>query len=67
MKPEKARPELLERIITYNKAVAANAEKADDLMVLLGALPPGQVKNLLKDPVCGPILEKYGITGGGNG
>lgn len=40
MKPEKVRPELLERIITYNKAVAANTEKADDLMTLLGALPP---------------------------
>lgn len=62
MKPEKVRPELLERIVTYNGAVAANAEKADDLMTLLEALPPGQVKNLLKDPACGPILEKYGIT-----
>lgn len=54
--------ELREKIIAYNKAIAANAEKADDFMVLLGTLPPGQVKNLLKDEVCGPILEKYGIT-----
>lgn len=55
--------ELRQRILTYNRAVAANADKANDLMTILGALPPGQVKNLLKDPVIGPILEKYGITG----
>lgn len=57
------RPELREKIIAYNKAVAANAEKADDLMTILSALPPGQVKNLLKNPTIRPILEKYGITG----
>ena len=57
------KPELRAKIIAYNKAVAANKEAADDLMTLLSALPPGQVKNLLKDSVCGPILEKYGITG----
>ena len=55
--------ELREKIIVYNKAVAANKQKVDDLMTLLSALPPGQVKNLLKDPVCGEILAKYGITG----
>ena len=58
------KPELRDKIIAYNKAVAAGKEKADDLMTLLSALPPGQVKNLLKDEVCGPILEKYGITKG---
>lgn len=57
------KPELKEKIIAYNKAVAANADKANDLMTILGALPPGQVKNLLKDPTIGPILQKYGITG----
>ena len=57
------KPELRAKIIAYNKSVAANKERADDLMTILGALPPGQVKNLLKDPVIGPILEKYGITG----
>lgn len=57
------KPELREKIIQYNKSVAANKEKADDFMTVLGALPPGQVKNLLKDEVIGPILEKYGITG----
>ena len=56
------KPELRDKIIAYNKAVAANKEAADDLMALLSALPPGPVKNLLKDPVCGAILEKYGVT-----
>lgn len=52
-----------EQIIAHNRAVAESREKADDLMTILGALPPGQVKNLLKDPTIGPILQKYGITG----
>lgn len=55
--------ELREKIIAYNRAVSEILEKADDLMTILGALPPGQVKNLLKDPTIGPILKKYGITG----
>ena len=55
--------ELRRRILAYNRAVAADREKAEDLMLILGALPPGQVKNLLKDPTIGPILGKYGITG----
>lgn len=55
--------ELREKIIAYNKAVAENKEIAQDFMTLLNALPPGQVKNLLKDETCGAILEKYGITG----
>lgn len=57
------KPELRARIIAYNRAVAESREKADDLMTILGALPPGQVKNLLKDPTIGQILQKYGITG----
>lgn len=55
---------LKERIIAYNRARAEDKSKADDLMTLLGALPPGQVKRLLKDETCAAILEKYGITGG---
>lgn len=55
--------ELRDRIIAYNKAVSDNKEKADDLITILGSLPPGQVKNLLKDETIGPILKKYGITG----
>lgn len=55
--------ELRQRILVYNRSVAENKEKADDFMTVLGALPPGQVKNLLKDPTIGPILQKYGVTG----
>ena len=57
------KPELRDKIIQHNKAVSANEEKANDFMTLLVALPPGQVKNLLKDETCGAILAKYGITG----
>ena len=57
------KPELRNQILAFNKARAADAEKANDLMTLLSALPPGQVKNLLKDETCAKILEKYGITG----
>lgn len=49
--------ELREKIIAYNKSVAESREKADDLMTLLAALPPGQVKNLLKNETCGAILK----------
>ena len=55
--------ELRDKIIKYNQAIAANKEKANDLMVLLDALPPGQVKQLLKDDACAAILAKYGISG----
>lgn len=55
--------ELREKILTFNKARAEDKEKSEDLMTLLGALPPGQVKQLLKDETCGAILSKYGITG----
>lgn len=54
---------LREQILAYNRAVAANKEKAEDLMTILGALPPGQVKHLMQNAVIGPILRKYGIGG----
>ena len=56
------KPELREKIISYNKRRKTVDEKAGDFQTILDNLPPGQVKNLLKDPVCGPILEKYGVT-----
>lgn len=59
------RPELKQKILQFNRERVADKEKANDFMTLLGALPPGQVKNLMKDEVCGAILAKYGITGGG--
>lgn len=55
------RKELREKIISYNKHRKAVDEKASDFQIILDNLPPGQVKNLLKNPVCGPILEKYGV------
>lgn len=57
------KPELRDKIIAFNRARAADKEKADDLLTLLGALPPGQVKQLLKDETCKAILDKYGIGG----
>ncbi len=56
--------ELKERILAFNRARAEDKSKAEDLMILLGALPPGQVKQLLRDKIFAAILEKYGITGG---
>ena len=56
------RPELRERIVAFNKKRAEDAEKANDLLALLDALPPGIRKNLLHDEACAAILNKYGIT-----
>jgi len=56
------KPEMRAKIIAFNKARAEDAEKATDLMTLLSALPPGQVKQLMKNATCAAILEKYGIT-----
>ena len=61
-KPESMSQELWEKITSYNKEKAAVQEKANDFMTVLMALPSGQVKNLLKDPVIGPIIEKYVVT-----
>lgn len=53
--------ELRDRIIAFNQARAKEKEKAEDLMILISALPPGQVKQLMKDETCSAILAKYGI------
>ena len=58
------KPELRNRIYQFNRERAADKEKAEDLMTLLGELPPGQVKQLLKDETCAAILAKYGIGEG---
>lgn len=63
MKYKNVNLELKEKIFAYNKRRKAVDEKAGDFQTLLNSLPPGQVKNLRKDPICGPILEKYGLTG----
>ena len=54
---------LKERVYAFNRARKADTEEANDLMTLLNALPPGQIKQLLKDEACGSILAKYGISG----
>lgn len=50
-----------EKVLSFNRKRKAADEKAGDLEKLLDALPPGQVKNLMKDKICGDILRKYGI------
>lgn len=50
------------QIFAYNLRRAQDAEKANDLMTLLNALPPGQRKNLLKNEQCATILQKYGVS-----
>lgn len=51
-----------QKVFEYNRRRAQADEKANDLMVLLDALPPGQRKQLLKNETCAEILRKYGIT-----
>lgn len=58
------KPELREKIITYNKTVAERTEKATDLDIVVAEimkLPPGQLKKILTDKVIS-VLEKYGIS-----
>jgi len=50
------------KVLAFNRKRAEADEKACDLMTLLDALPPGQVKQLLKDEACSAILKKYGIA-----
>lgn len=55
------KPELRERILAYNRAMAERQEKAEDMEVIAGALlalPPGQLKKLLTPEVLA-VLEKY--------
>ncbi len=57
------RNELRNRILAYNKAVAAQKDKATDMDVLiaaLGKLPPGQLKKVMTEDVIS-VLKKYGI------
>lgn len=58
------KPELREKIITYNKTVAERTEKATDLDIIVAEimkLPPGQLKKVLTDKVI-KVLKKYGIS-----
>lgn len=58
------KPELRARILAYNRAVAANREKAGDMELLAAALaklPPGQLKKLLTEEILA-VLAKYGVV-----
>ena len=55
------KPDLKQRILQYNRERARDREMAEDLLRLLSKLPPGQLKQLLKDEQCRAILEKYGF------
>ena len=55
------KPEMKEKILAFNRARIADKEKANDLQILLGALPPGQVKQLLQNETCAAILQKHGL------
>lgn len=52
----------VDKVLKYNRQKAQDKEKADDLITLLNALPPGQVKQLMKDEACAAILRRYGFT-----
>ena len=57
------KPELREKIVAYNKRVKEKGEKASDLDVIIAEilnLPPGQLKNVLTEPVL-EVLRKYGV------
>jgi hypothetical protein len=51
-----------EKVLGFNRKRKAANEKAGDLERLLAALPPGQVKNLMKNSACKEILRKYGFA-----
>lgn len=58
------RKELREKIIAFNKAAAAQKDKATDMDILISAfakLPYGQLKQILTDEV-EAVLEKYGVV-----
>ena len=51
---------LRERILAYNKEKAADREVAEDLKKLLSLVPPGIMKQMLRDDERAAILKKYG-------
>lgn len=58
------KPELRERIIAYNKKLAEQKEKTNDLDIIVGEiikLPPGQLKKILTADVIS-VLAKHGYS-----
>ena len=55
------RKELRDRVLAFNRERAAERETAAELRTLLGKIPPGIMKQLLRNGECAAILEKYGF------
>lgn len=51
------------RILAYNRQRAQDATGAQDLRLLVAALPPGICKQLMKDAACAAILSRHGVEG----
>ena len=57
------KPEHRERIIAYNRKVAADSAAAADMHTIAAAmknLPPGQLKKVLSENVIA-VMKKYGV------
>lgn len=57
------RPELREKVLTYNRAIKERGSKAADLETLIAKfmeLPPGQLKQVLTEDVL-EILRRYNV------
>lgn len=57
------KPEHRERIIAYNRKVAADSAAAADMRTIAAAmknLPPGQLKKVLSENVIA-VMKKYGV------
>lgn len=56
------KPELRKRILAYNRERAADKETAEDLKKLLEMIPPGIMKQIVRDEERAAILAKYGFS-----
>lgn len=57
------KPELREKILKYNRTLAEQKRKSEDMDVIIAAiakLPPGQQNKFLTDEVMA-VLAKYGV------
>lgn len=57
------KPELREKILKYNRTIAEQKRKAEDMNIIVAAiakLPPGQQNKFLTDEVMA-VLAKYGV------
>lgn len=57
------KPELRRKILDYNRLIAKQKRKAEDMDIIIAAiakLPPGQRNKFLTDEVMA-VLAKYGV------